>query len=68
MIEVLRHNGLDALGEEDVSLRQYGQGGGFWDGLAFYLKQAIVEDANLEETDTDSANNKCRGSTLTWRV
>ena len=45
----------DALGEEDVSLRQYGQGGGFWDGMAFYLKRAIVEDANLEETDTDAA-------------
>ena len=55
-LKVLRSQWIgDALGEEDVSLRQYGQGGGFWDGLAFYLKRAIVEDANLEETDTDSA-------------
>ena len=55
-LKVLRSQWIgDALGEEDVSLRQYGQGGGFWDGIAFYLKRAIVEDANLEETDTDSA-------------
>ena len=55
-LKVLRSQWIgDALGEEDVSLRQYGQGGGFWDGMAFYLKRAIVEDANLEETDTDSA-------------
>ena len=44
----------DALGQENVSLRQYGQGGGFWDGLAFYLKRAIVEDANLEQAEADA--------------
>lgn len=38
----------DALGEEDVSLRQYGQGGGLWNALAFYKKRAIVEDAKAE--------------------
>ena len=54
-LKVLRSQWIgDALGEEDVSLRQYGQGGGFWDGLSFYLKRAIVEDAKLEETDTDN--------------
>ena len=44
----------DALGQEDVSLRQYGQGGGFWDGLAFYIKRAVVEDANLEQEAADA--------------
>jgi len=44
----------DALGEEDVSLRQYGQGGGFWDGLAFYQKRAVVEDANREQAASDA--------------
>lgn len=47
--QVLRAKWIgDALGEEDVSLRHYGQGGGFWDGLAFYKKRAIVEDAEIE--------------------
>lgn len=54
-LKVLRSQWIgDALGEEDVSLRHYGQSGGFWDGLSFYLKRAIVEDAKLEETDTDN--------------
>jgi len=44
----------DALGQENVSLRQYGQGGEFWDGLAFYMKRAIVEDANLEQAEADA--------------
>lgn len=44
----------DALGEEDVSLRNYGQGGGFWDGLAFYQKRAVVEDANREQAASDA--------------
>lgn len=48
-LQVLRAQWIgDALGEEDVSIRQYGQGGGFWDGLAFYKKRAIVEDAEIE--------------------
>jgi hypothetical protein len=34
----------DALGEEDVSLRHYGKGGGLWNALAFYKKRAVVED------------------------
>jgi hypothetical protein len=38
----------DALGEEDVNIRQYGMGGGFWDSLAFCKKQALVKDAELK--------------------
>jgi len=44
----------DALGEENVSLRQYGQGGGFWDGLAFYQKVSVVEEANKERAAADA--------------
>lgn len=48
-MQVLRAKWIgDALDEEDVSIRQYGRGGGFWDGLAFYKKRAIVEDAKIE--------------------
>lgn len=50
-LQVLRLQWIgDALAESDVSIRhgQYGQGGGFWDGLAFYKKRAIVEDAEVE--------------------
>jgi len=54
-LHVLRAQWIgDALGQEDVSLRQYGQGGGFWDGLAFYVKRAVVEDANLEQEAADA--------------
>jgi hypothetical protein len=38
----------DALGEEDVSIRHYGKGGGPWNALAFYKKKAIVDDAKVE--------------------
>jgi hypothetical protein len=38
----------DALGEEDVDLRMYGVGGGFWDGLAFCKKMALVKDAEMK--------------------
>ena len=55
-MQVLRAQWVgDALGQENVSLRQYGQGGGFWDGLAFYKKRAVVEDANLEKAAEDAA-------------
>ncbi len=51
-MQVLRAKWIgDALGEEDVSIRQYGKGGGFWDGLAFYKKLAIVEDAKVETVE-----------------
>lgn len=54
-LQVLRGQWIgDALGQEDVSLRQYGRGGGFWDGLAFYIKRAVVEDANLEQEAADA--------------
>ena len=54
-LQVLRAQWIgDALGQEDVSLRQYAQGGGFWDGLAFYVKRAVVEDANLEQATADA--------------
>ena len=48
-IKVLRAQWIgDALGEEDVNLRQYGKGGGLWNALAFYKKRAVVEDAKIE--------------------
>jgi len=47
--QVLRAQWIgDSLGEDDVSIRHYGVGGGFWDGLAFYKKRAIVEDAEVK--------------------
>ncbi|MGB0766621.1 MAG: hypothetical protein ACPGYV_02800 [Phycisphaeraceae bacterium] len=39
----------DALGEEDVSMWNYGEGGGFWEGLAHFKKRAIVQDAQIEQ-------------------
>ena len=54
-LQVLRAQWIgDALGQEDVSLRHYGQGGGFWDGLAFYIKRAVVEAANLDQAAADA--------------
>ena len=54
-VQVLRAQWIgDALGQEDVSIRHYGQGGGFWDGLAFYQKRAIVEVANLEQAAAEA--------------
>jgi hypothetical protein len=54
-LQVLRAQWIgDALGQEDVSLRRYGQGGGFWDGLAFYKKRAVVESANVEQEAADA--------------
>lgn len=38
----------DVLGEEDVSIRHLGKGGGLWNALAFYKKQAVVEDARIK--------------------
>ena len=40
----------DALGEENVSIAhgKFGQGGGFWDGLAFVKKQMIVKQAEVK--------------------
>ena len=48
-MQVLRAQWIgDALGQEDVSIRHYGKGGGFWDGLGFHLKRVIVKDAQVE--------------------
>ena len=48
-IKVLRAQWIgDALDQPDVSLRRYGEGGGLWDGLAFYKKRAVVEDARIK--------------------
>lgn len=48
----------DALGEEDVSIRQYGKGGGLWNGLAFYKKRTVVADnaAAKAAADAELAN------------
>jgi hypothetical protein len=43
----------DALGEEDVDRIAYGQGGGFWNALAFYKKRAAVEDAALAKSEEE---------------
>ena len=49
-MQVLRAQWIgDALDEQDVSLRDYGQGGGLWNGLAFYKKRVIVEDNAVAE-------------------
>lgn len=54
-IQVLRAQWIgDALGEEDVSLRHYGQGGGFWDALAFYKKRTVVEDNAAADAAADA--------------
>lgn len=48
-LRVLRAQWIgNALGQEDVSLRAYGKGGGFWDGLAHFTKRIIVKDAEVE--------------------
>ncbi|MBP36703.1 MAG: hypothetical protein CMP31_13975 [Roseibacillus sp.] len=54
-MQVLRAQWIgNALGQEDVSIRHYGQSGGFWDGLAFYQKRDVVEAANLEQAAADA--------------
>lgn len=54
-IQILRAQWIgDALGQEDVSIRQYGQGGGFWDALAFYKKQLIVEENAAAQAAADA--------------
>jgi hypothetical protein len=48
---VLRAQWLgDAMGEENVNIGhgKFGQGGGFWDGLAFVKKQIIVKEAEVK--------------------
>ena len=45
----------DALGEEDVSLKQYGRGGGFWNGLAFYKELNVVQLNEIKEKEDSLA-------------
>ena len=56
-MQVLRAQWIaEARGEEEVSIRQYGKGGGLWNGLAFYKKQAIVEDKKAEALEVELAS------------
>jgi len=55
-MQVLRAQWIgNALGEEDVSIRQYGKGGGFWDSLAFHKKEIISEKMKQDEEDAKLA-------------
>ena len=55
-MQVLRAQWIgEALGEEDVSIRQYGKGGGVWNGLAFYKKRAVVEDNQAAAVEAELA-------------
>lgn len=55
-MQVLRAQWVgDALGEEDVSIRHYGVGGGFWDGLAHFKKRIIVADAKVQALEAELA-------------
>ncbi len=54
-IRVLRAQWIgDALNEQDVDLRRYGHGGGFWNALAFHSKRVIVEDSNKEQAAAEA--------------
>ena len=47
--QVLRAQWIgDAFGEENVNMRNFGQGGGFWKSLAFVKKQIIVKEAEVK--------------------
>jgi hypothetical protein len=53
-MQVLRAQWIaDALGEEDVDRIAYGQGGGFWNALAFYKKRVMVADAALAKSEEE---------------
>lgn len=53
-MQVLRAQWIaDALGEEDVDRVAYGQGGGFWNALAFYKKRVMVADAALAKSEEE---------------
>lgn len=54
-MQVLRAQWIaDALDEEDVSLLDYGKGGGLWNGLAFYKKLTTVQDNAAEKAAADA--------------
>jgi hypothetical protein len=53
-LQVLRAQWIaDALGEEDVDRISYGQGGGFWNALAFYKKRVMVADAAIAKSEEE---------------
>ncbi len=53
-MQVLRAQWIaDTLVEEDVDRTAYGQGGGFWNALAFYKKRVMVADAALAKSEEE---------------
>ncbi|MEO1998287.1 MAG: hypothetical protein ABGZ17_23835, partial [Planctomycetaceae bacterium] len=55
-MQVLRAQWIgEALGEDDLSIRHYGQGGGVWNALAFYKKRALVEDNQAAAVEAELA-------------
>lgn len=53
-MQVLRAQWIgNALGEEKVDNIRYGNGGGFWNQLAFGKKEVIVEDARIEKSEEE---------------
>ncbi|MCE9520212.1 MAG: hypothetical protein K8R87_11760, partial [Verrucomicrobia bacterium] len=53
-MQVLRAQWIaDALGEEKVDRISYGQGGGFWNALAFYKKRVMVADAAIAKSEDE---------------
>ena len=56
-VKVLRAQWIaDALGEENVSIRQYGKGGGIWNQLAFHKKLIMVADAKAKALGEELAD------------
>ena len=55
-MKVLRAQWIgDTLNQEDVSIRHYGKGGGFWDGVGFYKKRLIFEKAQKDKKESELA-------------
>jgi hypothetical protein len=67
-MQVLRAQWIgNALGQEDIHMlnRSYGKNGGFWDGLAFHMKEVIAEKMEQDEADAKLANLSAKeGQTL----
>ena len=56
-MKVLRAQWIgNALGEKDVSIRSYAKGGGFWDGLAFHIKELISQKMAKDEAEAKLAS------------
>lgn len=55
-MKVLRAQWIgDALDEDDVSIRRFGQGGGLWNSLAFCKKQIVRNDMRAAEIQAELA-------------